>query len=90
MATLQELQDQVVSLQEAVDQEQQQVANLLASNQATVAALEAQVAELQALVDAAPTPEQIQARRERVRARRRNLTPVEKEKINAHRREEIQ
>ena len=35
---------------------------------------------------ASRTPEQIQARRERVRARRQNLTP----KINAHRREKIQ
>ena len=39
---------------------------------------------------ASRTPEQIQARRERVRARRQNLTPVEKEKINAHRREKRQ
>ncbi|KAM3260983.1 hypothetical protein ACQJBY_051935 [Aegilops geniculata] len=36
------------------------------------------------------TPEQIQARRERVRARRQNLTPAEKEKINAQRREKRQ
>ncbi|XBJ27291.1 hypothetical protein VPH35_004578 [Triticum aestivum] len=39
---------------------------------------------------ASRTPEQIQARRERVRARRQNLTPKEKEEINARRREKRQ
>ncbi|XP_044383901.1 uncharacterized protein [Triticum aestivum] len=39
---------------------------------------------------ASRTPEQIQARRERVRARRQNLTPAEREKINAQRREKRQ
>lgn len=39
---------------------------------------------------ASRTPEQIQARRERVRARRQNLTPNEKERINARRREKRQ
>ncbi|XP_037434859.1 uncharacterized protein LOC119301950 isoform X4 [Triticum dicoccoides] len=44
----------------------------------------------EALRYASRTPEQIQARRERVRARRQNLTPNEKERINAHRRKKRQ
>ena len=61
MANLQDLESKVAELQESVDAEQQQVADLLAANVATVEALTAVNAELQALVDAAPTPEQIQA-----------------------------
>ena len=61
MANLQDLESKVAELQESVNAEQQQVADLLAANVATVEALTAVNAELQALVDAAPTPEQIQA-----------------------------
>ena len=61
MATLQELEAKVIELQETVDAEQQQVADLLAQNQATVAALSEQIATLEAQLDAAPNPEEIQA-----------------------------
>lgn len=61
MANLQELESKVAELTEAIDAEQAQVAELLAQNVATIEALTVVNAELQALVDAAPTPEQVQS-----------------------------
>ena len=61
MANLADLEAKIVDLQAAVDAEQQQVADLVAANVATVEGLTAANAALQALVDVAPTPEQLQA-----------------------------
>ncbi len=61
MATLEELQVKLAELQETVDAEQAQIAELLANQQNTIADLEVKIADLQALVDAAPTPAQIQS-----------------------------
>lgn len=68
MATLQQLEAKVAELQSSVDAEQQQIADLLqeketfiAEKEATIQSLNEQVAILQGLVDAAPTPEQLQA-----------------------------
>lgn len=60
MATLAEVQQQVVDLQATVDAEQAQIALLLEGQNATIVSLNEQIAQLQALVDAAPTPEQLQ------------------------------
>lgn len=61
MATLQELQDKVAELQVSVDAEQAQIQQLLDTQNNTIAQLNQQIADLQALVDAAPTPEQLQS-----------------------------
>lgn len=60
MATLEELQAKLAELQETVDSEQAQIAELLAGQQITIKGLEEKIAELQALVDAAPSPAQLQ------------------------------
>ena len=60
MATLEELQAKLAELQETVDSEQAQIAELLATQETTIKALEEKIAELQALVAAAPTPDQLQ------------------------------
>ena len=61
MATLEELQVKLAELQETVDAEQAQIAELVAGQTSTIVALEAQIAELQAMVAGAITPEQIQS-----------------------------
>lgn len=61
MATLEELQAKLAELQETVDAEQAQIAELVAGQQSTITSLEAQIADLQAMVATAPTPEQIQS-----------------------------
>jgi len=61
MANLADLQAKVVELQASVDAEQEQIKALLDQNAATILSLTEQIAALQALVDAAPTPEQIQS-----------------------------
>ena len=61
MATLEELQAKLAELQETVDAEQAQIAELLAGQQNTIAGLEVKIAELQAMVDAAPSPAQLQS-----------------------------
>lgn len=60
MANLQELQAKVQELQASVDAEQAQVQALLDNQTQTITSLNEQIANLQALVDAAPTPEQLQ------------------------------
>jgi uncharacterized coiled-coil protein SlyX len=61
MATLEELQVKLAELQETVDAEQAQISELVAGQQSTIVGLEAQIAELKALLDGAITPEQIQS-----------------------------
>jgi ACT domain-containing protein len=61
MATLEELQVKLAELQETVDAEQSQIADLVAGQNATIIGLESQIADLTSLVNAAPTPDQIQA-----------------------------
>lgn len=61
MATLAELEAKLAELQETVDAEQVQIAELLEGQKTTIAGLEVKIAELQAMVDSAPTPEQLQA-----------------------------
>jgi molybdopterin converting factor small subunit len=61
MATLEELQVKLAELQETVDAEQAQVSALVDAQNSTIVGLEAQIKELTAMVNAAPTPEQIQA-----------------------------
>lgn len=61
MATIAELEVKLVDLQSTVDAEQEQIAALLEGQKTTIEGLEAQITELQAMVDAAPTPEQLQA-----------------------------
>ena len=61
MPTLQELSDKVDELQVALDAEQQQVADLLAAKDATIATLNSTIADLQALVAAGGTEAERQA-----------------------------
>ena len=60
MADIQELKALVETLQETVDATQAQVETLLSEKEATIVSLQEQIAKLQALVDASPTPEQLQ------------------------------
>ena len=55
-----DLQTQVTELQTTVDAEQQQIADLLATNAQVVTDLNVQIATLQAQVAAGATPEQLQ------------------------------
>jgi uncharacterized coiled-coil protein SlyX len=61
MATLEDLQAKLAELQETVDAEQAQIADLVAGQTSTIAGLEAQIADLQSMLSIAPTPEQIQS-----------------------------
>ena len=61
MATLDEVLDRAVDLQATVDAEQAQIQKLVDGQTATIVSLEAHITELQALVNGAPTPEQLQA-----------------------------
>ena len=75
MTITEQLQEKVAELQTALDAEQVQIAEAIAAKDAAIAekdaanealstanaALQVQVETLQALVDAAPTPEQLQA-----------------------------
>lgn len=60
MATLQELNDKVTELQAAVDAEQQQIADLLATNASVIVDLNTQITALQAQLEGAATPEALQ------------------------------
>lgn len=61
MANIKELTDKVTELQAAVDAEQAQIAELLATNAGVVVNLTAQIAALQEQLAGAATPEAIQA-----------------------------
>jgi len=61
MASLQELNDKVTELQAAVDAEQAQIAELLATNASVIVDLNTQITALQEQLAGAPTPEAIQA-----------------------------
>lgn len=61
MPTLQELSDKVTELQTALDEEQQQVADLISARDSAIATLEASVADLQAQVTAGGTDAERQA-----------------------------
>lgn len=60
MANLTDLSQKVDELQASVDAEQVKIQTLLDGQKSTIASLESHIAELQALVNAAPTPEQLQ------------------------------
>ena len=61
MATLSDLEVKIAELQATVDAEQAQIDILVKSQTETITALEAQIAELKAMLEGAPTPAQIQA-----------------------------
>jgi len=61
MASLQELNDKVTELQAAVDAEQAQIAELLATNASVIVDLNTQITALQEQLAGAATPEAIQA-----------------------------
>jgi len=61
MATLSDLEVKIAELQATVDAEQAQIEILVKSQTETIVGLEAQIAELKAMLEGAPTPEQIQA-----------------------------
>lgn len=60
MADIKDLKQEVVDLQASVDTLQEKIVALQQGNAETVAALQKHIDDLQALVDVAPTPEQIQ------------------------------
>lgn len=60
MADLQELKQETVALQLSVDNLQAKIETLQQGNAETVAQLQKHIDDLQALVDAAPTPDQLQ------------------------------
>lgn len=61
MATISDLEVKISELQATVDAEQAQIEILVNGQTQTIAALEAQIVELEAMLSTAPTPEQIQA-----------------------------
>jgi uncharacterized protein YoxC len=61
MATLAELNEKVTELQAAVDAEQQQIAELLATNAGVIVDLNAQINALKLQLEGTPSPEAIQA-----------------------------
>ncbi|MDI3349712.1 hypothetical protein [Mycoplasmopsis arginini] len=72
-ATLAEIQALADSLQVSLDQEQQQIADLLAQKQATIDQLNATITELQGLVADGGTTEQRQALLDQLTATKADL-----------------
>lgn len=73
MPTLEEIQAEATRLQEALDAEQQQVRDLLAQKETTIASLNTTIGELEVLVAEGGTTEQRQAVLDQLIAARTDL-----------------